>query len=129
MTLTVELWWLAVAALVSLVAPWLAFRVGRWRGVRARRISSDEGARRQMVGRVAELWAPYEEGFPGAIDEAHFLGAPIDFIVFDGLAEEEIDEIVFVEVKSGNGKLTKRERLIRDAVLDGRVTWLEYRVE
>lgn len=91
--------------------------------------NADEGARRQIAGRVAELWAPYESGFPGEIEDAWFLGSPIDFVVFDGLSDGALDEVVFVEVKSGSGKLTKRERMIRDAVTDGRVRWLEFRIE
>ena len=107
---------------------WLAYRLGRWRGARRRSNLSAEGDRRRLAGRLSELWAPYEAGFPGSPDDAHFLGAPIDFVVFEGLSEGEVQEIVFVEVKSGRGKLTKRERAIRDAVAAGRVSWLELRL-
>jgi predicted Holliday junction resolvase-like endonuclease len=119
---------LSVACASALVVAWLSFRLGRWRGKRASIEASREGDRRRVSGRVAELWAPYEAGFPGSPDDAHFLGAPIDFIVFEGLSEGEIEEIVFVEVKSGAGKLTVGERKIRDAIAAGRVSWLELRM-
>ncbi len=125
----VALWQLAVAGFAALTLTWVAFATGRWMGRRTRIAASHEGARRQMAGRVAELWAPYTDGFPGEVDEAYFLGAPIDFVVFEGMSDGEIEEIVFVEVKSGDGKLTRRERMIRDAVIDGRVSWLEHRLD
>ena len=53
---------------------------------------------------------------------------PIDFVVFDGLddaetAQGELRRIVFAEVKTGQSSLSRRERLVRDAVLDKRVDW------
>ncbi len=113
---------------IAVLMAWFFFRLGKWRGRRSAMLASREGDRRRVAGRVTELWAPYEAGFPGSPDDAHFLGAPIDFIVFEGLTEGEIEEIVFVEVKSGSGKLTVGERKIRDAVAAGRVSWLELRI-
>lgn len=118
-----------VAGASLLFWTWLVFRVGRRIGHRARGAGASEGARRHLAGRAAELWAPFDEEFPGTPDDAWFLGAPIDYVVFDGLADGDLEEIVFVEVKSGAGKLTRRERQIRDAVLDGRVAWMELRRE
>jgi predicted Holliday junction resolvase-like endonuclease len=48
--------------------------------------------------------------------DAHFLGAPLDFIVFDGLDEGDVRRVVFVEVKTGKGPLSKRQCLARDAI-------------
>jgi len=50
-------------------------------------------------------------------------GSPIDLIVFDGLDEGELRKIVFVEVKSGKSVLSKRERLIKDAIEKKKVEW------
>lgn len=112
----------------GLALAWLVYRIGLWRGGRLAASRSREGDRRRLAGRLSEMWAPYEAGFPGDPDDAHFLGAPIDFIVFEGLSDGDLKEIVLVEVKSGAGKLTRRERAIRDAVKDGRVSWLELRL-
>lgn len=119
---------LLFAAATVAVALWLSYRFGCWRGQRRRVALAREGDRRRLAGRLSEQWAPYEAGFPGAPDDAHFLGAPIDFVVFEGLTGGTLDEIVFVEVKSGRGKLTPRERAIREAVEGGRVSWLELRL-
>jgi predicted Holliday junction resolvase-like endonuclease len=48
--------------------------------------------------------------------------------VFDGMSEDDLREIVFLEIKSGGSTLTTRERRVRDAVLARRVSWKEFRV-
>ena len=78
-------------------------------------------------GQVYEQLVPYLPEFGFSPKDARFLGRPVDFVVFDGLDEGELRRIVFVEVKTGGSKLTPRERMIRDAVREGRVAWREVR--
>ena len=52
-----------------------------------------------------------------------FLGAPIDGVQF------EDDRIVLVEFKSGQSRLSSRQRRIRDLVREGRVEFREVRVD
>ena len=47
---------------------------------------------------------------------------PIDFIIF----EEE--QVVFLEVKSGNAFLTQRQKQIKELIQQKKVRWEEYRV-
>lgn len=79
-------------------------------------------------GRVAEHLAPLLPDFPFAASDARFLGSPVDFVVFDGLGEGVCRRVVLVEVKTGAGRLSRRERLVRDAVREGRVEWQELRL-
>lgn len=78
-------------------------------------------------GKVTEHFVPFFHEFPFNPSDARFLGSPVDFVVFDGLADNEEIDVVFIEVKTGNSSLTKRERRVRDAIRDGRVTWVEAR--
>lgn len=80
-----------------------------------------------IAGKVVEHLAPYFDGFPYNPKDVRFLGSPVDLVVFDGLDEGALLEIVFIEVKSGSATLSARERGIRDAVKGGRVRWEEYR--
>jgi predicted Holliday junction resolvase-like endonuclease len=91
---------------------------------RASRIRSAALASSRAVlrGQISEQIAPLLEDFPWDSADARFLGHPIDFVVFDGLAADEEElEIVLVEVKTGGGRLTRREAAVRDAVEAGRV--------
>ena len=59
----------------------------------------------------------------------HFLGQPIDYIVFQGLHEDKIDRVIFVEVKTGSSKLTKREKSLKETIEKKRVGWKEINID
>lgn len=80
-------------------------------------------SRAVTVGLVSEELAPFLPGFEFNPKDARFLGSPVDFVVFDGLDAGDVRRVVFVEIKTGGSDLSPRERLVRDAVLAGRVTW------
>ena len=83
------------------------------------------------AGLSIEHLAPLSPGFTYNPRDARQLGNPVDYIVFDGLDEGELRDIVIVEVKSGKRpRLSTRERQVRDAVAARRVRyevfeWLE----
>lgn len=81
-----------------------------------------------VSGKVTEHLMPYMGIFPYNPKDARFLGAPIDLIVFDGLSEGNLQEIIFLEVKTGASSLSARERQIREIVSSRRVSWREFRV-
>jgi predicted Holliday junction resolvase-like endonuclease len=47
------------------------------------------------VGKITEHFIPFLPDFKYNPKEARFFGSPIDFIVFDGLDNGEIKNIVF----------------------------------
>ncbi len=102
----------------------------RWRLEEEADIRADAIRRSSAVvsGKVSEHLAPYMAAFPYNPKDARFLGTPVDLIVFDGLSDDAVREIVFLEIKSGGSTLTTRERRVRDAVLARRVAWKEFRV-
>ena len=81
-----------------------------------------------VSGKVTEHLAPYMDAFPYNPKDARFMGTPVDLIVFDGMNEDALREIIFLEVKCGSSSLSTRERRIRDAVRAKRVMWKEFRV-
>lgn len=85
-------------------------------------------SRAVLKGQVGEQMAPYFPDFPFNAGECRFIGKPVDFIVFHGINEKEVDKIIFVEVKTGDAKLTDIERKIKNAIDEGRVFWEEYRL-
>ena len=102
----------------------------RWRVEAEANIRADAIRRSSAVvsGKVSEHLAPYMAGFPYNPKDARFLGTPIDFLVFDGISDDDLREVVFLEIKTGGSNLTTRERRVRDAVVTGRVSWKEFRV-
>lgn len=102
----------------------------RWKARYTKEIRRDAVQRSQAVitGKVSEQLLPYLPGFAFNPKDVRFLGSPVDFVVFDGLAVGHLERIVFVEAKTGEAELTGRERQIRDVVTARRVEWNEWRV-
>lgn len=102
-----------------------------WRDTKLELIVKDRLNRSRAVigGQFAEQLAPYLPDFPFNPNECRFIGKPVDFLVFKGMDEGNLTDIVFVEVKSGKAKnLSRVERQLRDVVSSGRVSWVKYDV-
>ena len=120
---------LLVAALVALA--WVSLSYARYRLVHRYREDDLAAARRDaakrsrcvLAGKAGEQLAPLAPGFHDRFDpsEARFLGAPIDYVVFDGLGSGELREVVLLEVKTGGSRLNANERQVERAVAEGRV--------
>src|SRR3989344_342960 len=85
-------------------------------------------SRAVLGGQFSEQLAPYLPNFNYLPTECRFLGKPVDFIVFKGMDEKNISEVVFVEAKSGKSKLSSHEKSLKEAIEKKRVRWEEYRV-
>ena len=95
--------------------------------IAAERDDAVKRSRAVLGGLAAEQLAPYLPGFPFDPTEVRFIGKPVDFVAFVGSSSGNVEEVAFVEVKSGNASLSQAERSLRDAVKRGRVRWVEYR--
>ena len=85
-------------------------------------------SRAVLSGQFSEQISPYLPDFPFKPTEARFIGKPIDFVIFKGMDEKKIDEVVFVEVKSGQSQLSGVERSLRNTLQNKNVSWHEYKV-
>jgi len=82
-------------------------------------------SRAVLGGKFTEQMVPYFPGFRYDPTEVRFIGSPIDMIVFPGLAQGDPEEIVILEVKTGNAQLTPQQKKIRQLIEDGMVRWDE----
>ena len=85
-------------------------------------------SRAVLSGMFSEQLAPYLPNFNFKPTEVRFMGKPVDFIIFKGMDEKNIDEVVFVEVKSGKSQLNKVEKSLKKAIENKKVKWEEYRI-
>lgn len=85
-------------------------------------------SRAVLGGQFSEQLAPYLPDFPYNPTEARFIGKPIDFLVFNGMDEKNISEVIFVEVKSGKSRTNPVEKTLKNAIENNKVRWAEYRV-
>lgn len=85
-------------------------------------------SRAVLSGQFSEQIAPYMPDFPYKPTEARFIGKPVDFIVFKGMDEKKIEEVVFVEVKTGQSKLNDVEKSLKEVIDNKEVKWDEYKM-
>jgi predicted Holliday junction resolvase-like endonuclease len=101
-------------------------QIERWKQEHEQEIRFDAIQRSSAVtrGKVTEHIVPYLPGFDFDPKDIRFLGTPIDLIAFKGLntSLEEV-EIVFIEVKTGRSVLSAREKAVKKAVEQKRVSW------
>ena len=107
-----------------------ALLVYLWWKKKAPEIRQDaiDRSRSNLGGQFAEQLAPYFPDFPYSPNELRWLGKPIDYVVFKGMDENEIKEIVFLEVKSGKSQLNEHQKQIKRLVEEKKVKWDLYRV-
>ena len=128
-----------IILVIALIATFVAFHIGQKIGsyrkhreweldLPNQRKDAILKSRSVLSGQFSEQLAPYLPDFQYLPTECRFMGKPIDFIVFKGMDEKKIDEVIFVEVKSGNAKLTEHEKNLKETIDNKRVTWVEYRV-
>ncbi len=95
--------------------------------LRAGRTDAVKRSRAVLSGQMAEQIAPFLKDFPCNPADVRFVGKPLDFIGFPGAADGgSIQEILFIEEKTGSSSLSKREKEIKTAVENGRVRYVEY---
>ncbi|MHA2141496.1 MAG: Holliday junction resolvase-like protein [Candidatus Thorarchaeota archaeon] len=101
-------------------------------------IRKDAAQRSRYVikGKIAEHMVPMMRNvFRYNPADARFIGAPIDYLIFDGYTEvkdSSLDHsitVVLADIKTGNAKLNRTERKIKEAVEAGRVKWETIRVD
>lgn len=134
---------LPAAALIACAAAALcaaAFFIGRAWGrleaqknqhalIRQQREDAVRRSRAVIGGQVSEQLAPFLPGFPCNAGDVRFIGKPVDFVGFVGInANAPVQEILFIEVKTGASPLSKREQEIKEAVQKKRVRYIEYRI-
>jgi predicted Holliday junction resolvase-like endonuclease len=91
------------------------------------RAQSNARSRSALVAKIGEHFAPLLGGFPYNFKDARHIGELFDYLVFDGLEDGEIRNIVFMEIKSGktyqSRQLQPRERMVKSAIEAGHVRY------
>ena len=130
---------LTIAALAGVIALFVGVKIGMYVGkiraeraaearIELERLDAVKRSRAVLGGQFSEQLSPFLPGFPGDPTEVRFVGKPVDFISFSGASRGTVDEVVFIEVKSGDSRQSAVERSLRNAIERGRVRYVEYRV-
>ena len=88
---------------------------------------SESGAQHVNIGKILERLAPTLGSFRFNHNDCRSLFDPIDYVIFDGLSKNgTIDKIFFVDIKTGNKKLERRQKEIKNLILNKKVSFRKY---
>ena len=73
-------------------------------------------------GKISEQFMPFIKDYPYNPENFRFIGTPIDGIQF------EKDRIIFMEFKTSNSSLSKKQRNIKRLIEKKKVEWKEYKL-
>jgi predicted Holliday junction resolvase-like endonuclease len=80
-------------------------------------------SKRVTLWYVQEKIAPLLPDFPYHMKDLVFLGKWVDYIVFEWLHNGYVDNIVFLEIKTGKSTLSTNEKAIKQAIDHHRVKY------
>ena len=93
--------------------------------LKKRKHSAGPGAEKKAIevgiGKIIEKVVPAYKGFGIPICDCRPLFEPIDMIIFNGLSKASVESITFMEIKTGASRLKDHQKLVKDAVGDGKV--------
>lgn len=83
---------------------------------------SKAGAESSRLGKILERLAPGLSSFRFKRNDCRALFDPIDYIIFEGLStKEKISKILFVDIKTGKGRLSTKQNKIKQAIINKNV--------
>ena len=94
--------------------------------LKKRKVSAGPGAEKKAIevgiGKIIEKVMPAYKNFGMPISDCRPLFEPIDMILFNGLSTASIQSITFMEIKTGKSRLNEHQKLVKEAVSDGKVS-------
>lgn len=92
---------------------------------------SNDVARTVLRGQLLESFVPIRQADIQGLNSFDFrpFGDFCDFIVIDGYTDvkdgvsEDVERVIFMEVKSGNAKMSKHQEAVKRAIESGKVEW------
>ena len=119
---------LFVGAIAGALIMWIRHRLLLHSAITIATRRSVAQSRSTLKGQIAEQMAPLLAGFPYQPADARFLGDPVDYVVFNGYTsvkggggDSDSIELVILDIKNGNARLSPRQQAIAQAVQAGRV--------
>lgn len=113
------MWNAAVDKAKSLLSQWI---IEEEKGLRKDAVTRSMGVN---FGKITEHLLPFSSHL-SEFDprDIRFIGSPVDLMIFSGAtAKKPTIDIYFVEIKTGSGKLSKKQKSIQEAIESHRVHW------
>jgi predicted Holliday junction resolvase-like endonuclease len=86
-----------------------------------------ERSKSTILGNVYEKIVPILWDFPYHPKDMVFIWKWVDYLILKGLSEGELEEIIFLEVKTGTSRLNKNEQKIKSVIRAKKISYIEWR--
>ncbi len=87
-----------------------------WIRLKSQRKDAVDRSKNIILWQVNEKIAPILPDFPYDINDLTFIWKWIDYLVFNWLHEWDLQEIIFLEIKTNKSNLNKNEKMIKDII-------------
>ncbi len=85
---------------------------------------------RTRVGTTVEQMVPFVKDFPYDPSDARIIsGGPIDYVIFDGLCDGKVRELVFLDVKTGGARTNAAQKQVQECADLGLVRFAVFEVD
>jgi predicted Holliday junction resolvase-like endonuclease len=85
---------------------------------------------RTRVGTTVEQMVPFVKEMPFDPSDMRILsGGPVDYVIFDGLCDGNVRELVFLDVKTGKAKTNSAQKQVKRCADLGRVRFAIFEVD
>lgn len=92
--------------------------------VKKARLDAVATSKAVIKGKISENLAVLLPNWKWSVADSRFLGgSPLDFIVYQGMSNDLITDIILIDVKTGSAQLTPRQKQIKNAISAGRVSF------
>lgn len=89
---------------------------------KAIRADAAKRSRAALLGSLMEQVGPLLPGFKHDLNDLRALWDPVDFVAFNGIGvQRKVDSITFLDIKTGEARLSPVQKTIKDTVESGKV--------
>jgi predicted Holliday junction resolvase-like endonuclease len=86
------------------------------------RADAAKRSRAALLGSLMEQVGPLLPGFKHDLNDLRALWDPVDFVAFNGIGvQRKVDSITFLDIKTGEARLSPVQKTIKDTVESGKV--------
>jgi predicted Holliday junction resolvase-like endonuclease len=114
---------IVVGIIIGLIGWWVIAKLSYTGTLSKERKKAIESSKQVSKGYVSEKVAPLLPIFPYALKDLVFIGKGFDYLVMKGLSRGNLEEVIFVEVKTGVSGLNSNERAIQSCIQQGKVRY------
>lgn len=118
-----EIWYILIWLLLWFIFWYFGFQLSNSKNIKWYRQDAIRKSESVILWNISEKIVPILPNFPYHSKDLVFVGKWFDYLVIDWLHNKNIQKIVFLEVKTGKSTLNENEKLIRDAITAGKVSY------